>query len=501
MKSEDLTKAIGEVDEKMIAEADAVRSKKRKPRWILYAAAAACLAIVVAIAKPLWTKSEQKTKQIPLGKPDHSVLYDADSSVTDRLIALAKYPQMAKRPSDIDYTDDYEAYDRAYEEWYADRAAIKEATPTPKNSDYFDHFYRTSAAEFLSGSEDENLVYSPSNVYMALAMLSELTDGQSREQILQLLGTESIEELRTEAKHLWMSNYFDDGTLTTVMANSVWLDDSLPYNQETLTRLAEEYYASSYSGTMGSEEYDALLRDWLNRQTGGLLEDQVKELSFDPRTVMALASTVYFKGQWNDRFYEENTKQQVFHATNGDVTTDFMCSSDLGMAYWGESYTAVEKPMEGGASMWLILPDEGKTVADVLSEGEIFEMTKAGADWTQKKYLQLNLQMPKFDVSSKLDLVGSLQKLGVRDIFDYAVSDFTPMSSDLENVYVDKVEHAARVMVDEKGCTAAAYTVIMIECGAAICEDELDFVLDRPFLFVITGCGDQPLFIGIVNQV
>jgi hypothetical protein len=32
-------------------------------------------------------------------------------------------------------------------------------------------------------------------------------------------------------------------------------------------------------------------------------------------------------------------------------------------------------------------------------------------------------------------------------------------------------------------------------------QDEIDFVLDRPFLFVITGEDGLPLFIGIVNQV
>ena len=31
-------------------------------------------------------------------------------------------------------------------------------------------------------------------------------------------------------------------------------------------------------------------------------------------------------------------------------------------------------------------------------------------------------------------------------------------------------------------------------------EDEMDFTLDRPFLFVITNAGGLPLFAGIVNH-
>ena len=55
--------------------------------------------------------------------------------------------------------------------------------------------------------------------------------------------------------------------------------------------------------------------------------------------------------------------------------------------------------------------------------------------------------------------------------------------------------------VDEEGCEAAAYTVIMTECGAAMPpDDEVDFTLDRPFLFAVTGDSDLPLFTGVVNQ-
>ena len=56
-------------------------------------------------------------------------------------------------------------------------------------------------------------------------------------------------------------------------------------------------------------------------------------------------------------------------------------------------------------------------------------------------------------------------------------------------------------MIDEKGCEAAAYTVIMVEESAAMLpEEEVDFVLNRPFLFAIAGADGLPLFVGIVNQ-
>ncbi len=74
-------------------------------------------------------------------------------------------------------------------------------------------------------------VCSPANLYMALAMLAELTDGNGRGQILELLGCEDIETARSRANALWNVNYVDDGTVTSLLANSVWLNEGVDFVQ------------------------------------------------------------------------------------------------------------------------------------------------------------------------------------------------------------------------------------------------------------------------------
>ena len=53
-------------------------------------------------------------------------------------------------------------------------------------------------------------------------------------------------------------------------------------------------------------------------------------------------------------------------------------------------------------------------------------------------------------------------------------------------IFVSKIEHGVRVAIDEEGVTATAYTVEMTAGSSRPTEDEIDFVLDRPFIFVIT---------------
>ncbi len=73
-------------------------------------------------------------------------------------------------------------------------------------------------------------------------------------------------------------------------------------------------------------------------------------------------------------------------------------------------------------------------------------------------------------------------------------------SREMEDFYVSRASHAACVTIDEKGCEAAAFTVIMAAGSGMPPDEEVDFVLDLPFLFVITGLDGLPLFVGVVNN-
>lgn len=475
MRPEELSDAVGGLDEKIVEEADSARKKKtrksRKPLWITIGAAAACAGIVGGIAA--------MSSTTPLG-------------VT--AAAEAVYPTMAHYPNEANGL----TFDSDYNNWWKDRQAQR-----CLDEGYADNlwdFYGDSTNTFLSGVE-ENRVYSPLNLYMALAMLAETTGGNSRRQILDLLSAEDIKSLRKQAGLLWNANYCNDGAITSIMGNSVWLDKGLDYDQNTLNRLAESYYTSSYSGSFGSDGMNKQLRKWLNDQTGGLLKDAVDnvELPPAPDTVLALYSTVLFKAKWDAEFNPANNDMKLFHAPNGDIETEFMNRNGLDANYyWGEDFGAISLSFASGCEMWLILPDEGKSVDDVLNSGEYMELVKNPYEWENRKYLVVNCSVPKFDVSSTIDLTEGLTKLGITDVFSPESGDFCILNGDNSGIFLGKATHSARVKINEEGCEAAAFTEMLTD-GAGMPPDAIvDFVLDRPFLFVIGGMDGQPLFTGTV---
>lgn len=422
---------------------------------------------------------------------------DMNDTVPDYIcLAEAVYPEMPPYPNEMDYS-----FDKDYDAWRSAKRAQRDQYEGYREG--LDGFFAASIQEYLSAAEGKNRAYSPLNVFMALSMLAEITDGESRGQILELLGKTDIESLRQQAKAIWNANYSDDGALTSVMASSVWLNEDVSFVQETMDSLAENYYASSYKGTMGSPEFNAALQDWLNEQTGGLLKDQAANVEMDPETILALATTVYFRAKWSSEFNENNTTEGLFHlptAEDEDVTVDFMHKSGSRHYYWGDKFSSVSLGFEGGGSMKFVLPDEGVSVDELLADAEAMDYMLSREGWENSKYLIVNMSVPKFDVVSDIDLSAGLKNMGVTDVFDANVSDFTPMTADMDGIFLSKAQHAARVTIDEEGCTAAAYTVMMAAGSAMPPEEEVDFVLDRPFIFVLTSMDGLPLFTGVVNN-
>lgn len=476
MKRKHVLEVLDKIDDRHIKETEKAPKKMRKrPYWI--GAVAAVLAVVICISSFLNT---------PI--------------ITANAIALPGDARVLERP----YLDDYK--DR--ESYMADVAIWEEAlnnrrTARENAAVSLSQFFTEASAEFLSSQNNENALWSPINAYIGLSMLAEITDGDSRKEILDLFGVSDIETLRSQVSAVWESVYEDDGNEICTLANSLWLENGLDYNQDTMNNLAYHYYASVYQTDLGSDSANKSIGNWLNKNTGGMLKDRTDKIDLSPETILALYSTLFFQAKWSDEFNSKNNTDAIFHGLNGDTNVTYMNKKLCQMNYyWHDDYSAVALRLKNGSTMWFILPDEEKTTADVLSGGAYGEMISLedGEDgWQNKKYMKVNLSVPKFDVSSTVNLKDGLGRMGVTKVFDMENSDFTAITSD-SPVYISAVNQSARVEIDEKGVKAATYIEIPGAGSAMPPEEIIDFVLDRPFVFVISK-GNLPLFTGVVNNI
>lgn len=488
MKSDKLSDAIGLVEESMIEQANRARQIVYRGRrwWIQWIAIAACLCLIAAGVFSLPRLSPKDTSD----PSDPSVSTSSTATTT-----TGKHPVVSKN---MVVSQAAVPTDSGFDSW----SALRQGNYAKS----FSAFYDKMLKQFLIGEAGENRVFSPANIYVSLAMLAETADGNSRQQILGLLGSDNMQDVRKKAQLLWETNYYDEDAVASEMANSLWLNNTLWYKKDLLDTLAKHYYTSSFSGEMGDSAYNALLQNWINDKTGGLLQEQISGVRMDPSTMLNLVSTIYFGARWTDEFAPEKTEQGVFHSAAGDMSCEFMSydyERSLECVYFGNGYKALSLQL-GTYSMYFFLPDEDVSVNDMLRNNNlcdmlIYDQNSSIKDETNH-FWDVKLSVPKFDVSGDVDLKEGLQKLGVTDIFESNLADFSPMLVEADGVAVSSIQHAARVSIDEKGCTAAAFTRTDYGMGAPETNGSLDFILDRPFVFCIGDGHDSLLFAGVVEQ-
>ena len=132
-----------------------------------------------------------------------------------------------------------------------------------------DAYYQKLMEQMLV-SDNENTVCSPINLYIAFAMLAETSDGNTRQQILDMLGAQDMDTLRKNISSLWKSNYADTPALKSVLANSLWLDgeETIPAYYESQGRhymavmdIDEIFYCCLYGNNEDEVIISHLYRD------------------------------------------------------------------------------------------------------------------------------------------------------------------------------------------------------------------------------------------------
>lgn len=171
---------------------------------------------------------------------------------------------------------------------------------------------------------------------------------------------------------------------------------------------------------------------------------------------MALFNAVYFEGRWKNTFSEGRTQKTPFTLEDGrSVDVDMMKQNMVRYRYYdGEYFEGIILPYEDiSYSFIALLPKEGETVRDMYAA---FDMQMLGRVMDYAEYEDINLQLPKFEMSSGKDLIEDLQSMGVSLAFSDE-ADFSGITGNT-GLQISQVTQKAVFAVDEEGTKAAAVT-------------------------------------------
>jgi len=361
-------------------------------------------------------------------------------------------------------------------------------------AELFEELYRTEP--------ETNIFLSPLSIAEALSLVAVGASGETAaemEKALGLLGLKN-EEIGRGYRVLvdLLSHPKDDGVETHV-ANSLWIREDQPVNDEFLRIGRNDFNAETNRSDFNNPKTLKQMNKWVEEATNGKINRMLEHV--EPDAALYLLNAVYFNGAWTEPFRAENTTKAKFFVANGEpVDTDMMTKSGHYEYAEKDGYEAIKLPYGKNASayMAIVLPDKSSGSLDRLV-GRIGSDPALLTEAFEVRQGRIELPKVKMDFSATLN--DALQALGIREAFDSAKGDFSGISPAPPNLYISKAEHKSAIEITEQGTEAAAATVIEMMAGAAQPQDPFLMSVNRPFVAAIvdreTGCI---LFAGVISN-
>lgn len=344
-------------------------------------------------------------------------------------------------------------------------------------------------------AEGANPVISPSCLYQMLAMLADISSGDTREQIISVLGDEV--EMLSALRKIASIEAPDYGCKDFHYSSgaSLWLDDSVHVN----TQFEEKRHLIPIELeriSLGSNAASESMGKWLSDNTGGIFDSAPGTQEGD---LLVGLTAMHLKDSWSDDFEEEG--QRTFNLDDGTkIDADFMLGWNRYDLLERDGSMTLSKDLSSGCFMVISMPPSGTSLEDYIASGEAWRNMDAYASGEcTEEWRECKLHLPKFDLSSdKVDLVSTLQGIGISRVFE-PDADFSALS--IDPLMVDSIQQSTRLSVDEKGLEGASYVAVVF-CGCAPPENPpkpRKIVFDRPFAVSVFTRTKQPLFVGAVT--
>lgn len=385
------------------------------------------------------------------------------------------------------------------------------------NNNFTLNFLKTANEADQSG---KSFIYSPLSITYVLGMVNAAAIGETEKELEQTLGFREggIQAVNEYCRKLIEGLPKADKKATLNIANALFVNKNMAKLKSQYQKDMQTYYDAKVenldfksSSTLGT------INGWVNKRTNGMIPTILDEINLN--VVAYLLNAIYFKADWASKFDPKNTNTETFHPEyeylmdiTNPIKLPLMHQNVLVRYGSNELFSAVKIPYGNGLwNMMVLLPEEGKTIEDVIDYLATYGLggvdgvhciIKDGLatmmDSTLKPY-EVDLKLPRFETNSdtndiKDGLIGLLEKMGIIRVFHPNLAEIPNMCE--ESVYVSMIRQKAAIKVNEEGAEAAAVTAAAVSNNAQAYPNAV-FHANRPFVYVISEASSGViLFVG-----
>ena len=355
-------------------------------------------------------------------------------------------------------------------------SASSRSETSADNNDFACNLFRT-----INEQKKGSTIVSPVSVSYLLGMLNEGADGETRQQITDVLGLGgSVQEINDYFKKMMHEAQSVDPNVTLKSANCIYFRMGKSINPQFKADMQKYYDAKIEAINFNPNNIVNTINNWCKTHTDGMIPELVTKEELNPLAVMYLLNAVYFKASWTDQFDPESTRDIDFITLDGKTVKRPMMQRH-GMAAYGKNDLCKMLCLPYGNkaySMVVLLPNEGKTTDDIIRNLSAQKLN----EWqSQMRTEEVNILMPRFTTESETHLEDILSSMGMPLAFG-GDAEF-PNMIQKEGLSVSMMKQKAKIEVSEEGTKAAAVTVAEeITFGEHLYKY---FYATRPFVYYI----------------
>jgi len=347
-------------------------------------------------------------------------------------------------------------------------------------------------------NKDKNIFFSPFSIYSALAMTSEGAKGETAIEIQRTLHLPEAHDLRQSGFEDLITNLNSGSTnykLTT--ANALWAEKKYTFLPEFIDISKIRYKANVENLDFVDQPESArkTINAWVEDNTNNKIKELLSPRNITKDTRLILTNTIYFKGEWEQQFEVDMTKEEEFVTVNGSNIKTKMMHIVRGFPYSEtEEAQILEMPYKNNElSMIIILPKKGHTLLSISDTKQLTTLLNI-----KNNHERLQVSLPRFKIEAKYLMKDDLTKMGMSVSFTDK-ADFSGMTGSKE-LQISQVIHQTFIEVNEAGTEATAATAVGMEAGG-MPKAPIQFNANHPFIFAIKhNVTGAILFMGAVNK-
>ena len=195
------------------------------------------------------------------------------------------------------------------------------------SNSFDDHKFATDLYKQINKDDSKSIIFSPMSIQTALSLVMFGSTGDTKQEMKTTMHYGNSNDGDIQQKYKTLSATVK-ASKDLKIANKIYVAQGQSIKQSFNDVAVKSFNSEAQNVDFAKKEETAgTINKWVEDQTNNKIKNLISPNVLDVDTKMVLVNAIYYKGAWDNQFYESNTKKAQFFLNNEkSVEVDMMFS-------------------------------------------------------------------------------------------------------------------------------------------------------------------------------